>query len=354
MSYQYRAPSRVQVGRLVGQQCSAEPKCPTVSPGTAVPSQIRCWSMPLCALFSVAAEPRKIVRASRRVSARCPNVVRSWSIRAGVDSAPSTSVSMIDFQESSRYWVRSSRTRRSPSGTVAGMISGVGVAGLPQRVDDGAHQPQHAAGALEPLQRRPVLVQPVEQLRMQRVSVPDPLLVLRLGDPRGELAPVLGIELGERARHRRDIGPGAPRRCPRTAAAARSRTTPAADAGRHWSAIRRTTFCSRSSASCPCVPPTSISERASAPHPRVSDDAGIDTTSSAPGNRGDRLGQRLGEGELGVEAARRPDRRPEQLPGVGDPLVDQDQARRVRRDQLGAAPPRDWCAVRSASAISKS
>ena len=52
-------------------------------------------------------------------------------------------------------------------------------------------------------------------------------------------------------------------------------------------------FCSRVSASCPFVPPTSMS------------DAGIDTTSIAPGTEATASVSSLGEGELGVEAAGR-------------------------------------------------
>ena len=124
VSYQYRVPSEYRYVAWSASMCRDEAKWPMLSPGTAVPSQIRCWSMPLCALRRVAAEPRKMVRASRWVSARWPNTGRSWSIRAGSALGPSTSESMIDFQESSRYWVRSSKTRGSPSGMVAGMISG--------------------------------------------------------------------------------------------------------------------------------------------------------------------------------------------------------------------------------------
>ena len=41
--------------------------------------------MPRCAALSVAAEPRKIARAIRRVTFRCPSAGRDASILAGVD-----------------------------------------------------------------------------------------------------------------------------------------------------------------------------------------------------------------------------------------------------------------------------
>ena len=59
-----------------------------------------------------------------------------------------------------------------------------GIVPLVQLVNDRGHQPQHATGALEPVQRRPVVVQPVEQLRVDRVRRRDPLLIRRLGDAR--------------------------------------------------------------------------------------------------------------------------------------------------------------------------
>ena len=75
-------------------------------------------------------------------------------------------------------------------------------------MDDSAHQSQHATGALEPLERRPVLVQPVEQLRVDRVGRLDPVLVGDLGALAGELAAVLGVELDELAGDRGDVPAG--------------------------------------------------------------------------------------------------------------------------------------------------
>ena len=57
------------------------------------------------------------------------------------------------------------------------------------------------------------------------------------------------------------------------------------DAGRHWSAIRWITCCSRARACAPFSPPTSMSvaPRSVSSPVGAADDAGMDTTSSAPG-----------------------------------------------------------------------
>ena len=110
--------------------------------------------MPLCADRPiVGAAPKNTVRASRLVSARCPNSGFSLSIRAGSEFGPSTSASMIAFHESWRYWVSSEFTLAVAERDRAGHDQRRGVLARPQRVDDGAHQAQHAAGALEPLER---------------------------------------------------------------------------------------------------------------------------------------------------------------------------------------------------------
>ena len=148
---------------------SAFAKFPMVSPGVAMPSQMCCRSIPRCAAFSVGAEPRKIARASRLVTFRVPSAGRDASILAGVDDAPSMSASITGLKLSSRYCEISVSTSSASSGTPPGMISGAGSSRSSQLVNDRGHQPQHATGALEPVQRRPVVVQPVEQLRVDRV-----------------------------------------------------------------------------------------------------------------------------------------------------------------------------------------
>ena len=70
-----------------------------------------------------------------------------------------------------------------------------GVLASPQRVDHGAHQSQHATGALEPLQRRPLLVESVEQLRVNRVGPLDAVLVRRVAGLTREVVGVLAVHL---------------------------------------------------------------------------------------------------------------------------------------------------------------
>ena len=88
----------------------------------------------------------------------------------------------------------------------AGQDERAGVAGGPQGVDDLAHQAQHPAGALELLQRRPVVVEPVEQLRVDGVGGLEPVLVLAALHVAGELAVVLAVEADELPGHGRDVG----------------------------------------------------------------------------------------------------------------------------------------------------
>ena len=101
------------------------------------------------------------------------------------------------------------------------------VALLPQAVDHRRHQAQHAAGALELHQRRPVGVEPVEDLRVDRVGRLDALLVVGVAALGRELLVLRPVEVGEGARHHVAVlelrwdRPAA-----RTAAAARSRSLP--------------------------------------------------------------------------------------------------------------------------------
>ena len=73
------------------------------------------------------------------------------------------------------------------------------VALLPEAVDDRRHQPQHAAGALERHQRRPVRVQAVEDLRMDRICGADPLLVVGVAALGRKLLVLRAVEVRERA-----------------------------------------------------------------------------------------------------------------------------------------------------------
>lgn len=47
-------------------------------------------------------------------------------------------------------------------------------------MDDSRHQSQHTASALELHQRRPVVVEPVEYLRVDRIGRFNALLVIRI------------------------------------------------------------------------------------------------------------------------------------------------------------------------------
>ena len=68
----------------------------------------------------------------------------------------------------------------------------------PQLVDDRGHQAQHTARALEALQRGPILVEPVEQLRVDGVRRLHAVDVLALGNAGGELTLVIAVHVGKR------------------------------------------------------------------------------------------------------------------------------------------------------------
>ncbi len=72
---------------------------------------------------------------------------------------------------------------------------------LPEGVDDGRHQAQHAAGPLELVQGGPVVVEPVEQLGVDRVGHLDPALVVGLPALRRKLLLLRAVQLREGAGH---------------------------------------------------------------------------------------------------------------------------------------------------------
>ncbi len=76
-----------------------------------------------------------------------------------------------------------------------------GVAPRPELVDHRRHQAQHAACALEALQRRPVLVEPVEELGVDGVGPAQALQIVTLGDPAGELACRIAVHIPESRHH---------------------------------------------------------------------------------------------------------------------------------------------------------
>ena len=156
VEYQYRAPSEYRYVAWSDSSDSAFAKFPIVSPGVAMPSQMCCRSIPRCAAFSVGAEPRKIARASRLVTFRVPER-RAGRVDPGRRGRRAVDVGVDHRLEAVLQVLRDLRqhvvgVQRHP----ARHDQRRGVVPLPQLVDDRGHQPQHAAGALEPVQRRPV------------------------------------------------------------------------------------------------------------------------------------------------------------------------------------------------------
>ena len=72
------------------------------------------------------------------------------------------------------------------------------VVALPQRRDHGCHEPQHATGALESIDGRPVLVEPVEDLGVDRVGGLDAFDVGDLGALGREVGALAAVQLAER------------------------------------------------------------------------------------------------------------------------------------------------------------
>ena len=209
----------------------------------------------------------------------------------------------------------------------------VAVALLPQAVDHRRHQAQHAARALELHQRGPVAVEPVEDLGVDRVGGLDALLVVAVPALGRELGSLRAIEVGEGARGHvallEGVRPGErleqppphdleaflgrrrpPRRLhpPDHVAQPVQRLAPADAADLHVVGLRV--------------------RRAR----RVR--GGQRDHQQAVARELGRLGQRLGEGELRLEAAGRQVALVVELARVGHPLVDQDQARPVLLEQL--------------------
>ena len=293
-----------------------------------------CRSIPRCAAFSVGAEPRKIARASRRVTFRCAER-RARRVDHGGRGRRAVDVGVDHRLEAVLQVLRDLRqhvvgVKRHP----AGQDQRRRVVALPQLVDDRGHQPQHATGPLEPVQRRPVAVQPVEQLRVQRVRRLDPLLIRRLGDPRRELGPVLRVEVGEHPGDRADV---------RLRVGPRILEQPLPDDRERLHRRRGP----------PLVgdPVDHLLQPGEGLRPvEPADlDVGRAPLGLLGGRRGrrrrdghheqrawhrlDDLRQRLRERELRVERPAGQVIAPVELPRVGDPLVDEDQARRVSGDQ---------------------
>ena len=229
--------------------------------------------------------------------------------------------SMTGSQPSSRYFVSSESTRGVVHRDRARHDQQVLVAALPQHRDHGRHQPQHAAGALELVERRPVLVEPVEQLGMDRVRQLHPPPVLGLADLAREVGRLLAVEVAERLDHA-VADPGLVRASSaRTAGGGRSRSSRRprpASTGRTCGARR---CFSRASASLPPSPPTSMSL------------AGIDTSTTTFGTAAAASVSAWAKVNWVSKSPPTSDgslvpRR--ELAGVGHPLVDQHDRRAQR------------------------
>ena len=221
------------------------------------------------------------------------------------------------------------------------------VVAQPQCVDDRRHQAQHATRPLEPVQGGPVLVQPVEQLRMHRVRHLDPLLIGRLGDPGGKLGAVPRVEVGEHPRDRGDI-------CLRRCSGLLEQPLP----------DDRERLDRRSGPPLVGDPPDNLLQPGQRLPPVHAADLDVGRSpldlfrrrrrrrrrdrhhEHRARHRLDGLGERLRERELGVERAAGQVVPPVQLPRVRDPLVDQDQARCVLRGSDHRVRHRGWTALR--------
>ena len=77
----------------------------------------------------------------------------------------------------------------------------VAVALLPKAVNHCGHEAQHAARALELHQRRPIGVEPIEDLRMDWIGGLEPLFVVGIAALRREFLMLRSVEVREGARH---------------------------------------------------------------------------------------------------------------------------------------------------------
>ena len=276
-----------------------------------------------------------MVRATRRVACSVPRFGFSRSSRSGSEFGPSTSVSMIGAQLSDE---------------VAGQL------GLHARVVDRDRWPAGSAGCGRPSPTGCGSPPPSAAARRgcagtSRASTSrcragrtarggsgrrpgSAARSRRRGTRAGTRLLCARYRSAKAARRRvavRELRPA--RRAARTGAGGRSRSPRRRVAGRHDDSTRPTTFRSRSSASRPRRRRPRRRRPACAASPRCPTRGGEITSRQLLGELG-RLGQRLGEGELRLEGAGRQVALVVELAGVGDPLVDQDQARAVRVEQL--------------------
>ena len=209
----------------------------------------------------------------------------------------------------------------------------IAIAALPQAVDNGGHQAQHATGALEFDQRRPVAVEAVEDLRVNRVGGLDALLVIAAAALGREFLLLAAIEIGEgagyhvavlelrRVRERLEQ----PAAHDLEALFGARRAPGRFDAADHVAqTVQR--FAAALAADFDIV------------------GAGMRRSGGVGGRQADhqqtvagqfgRLGQGLGKAELGLEAAGGQIALVVKLARIGDPFIDEDQAGAVFLEQL--------------------
>ena len=220
-------------------------------------------------------------------------------------------------------------------GKGGGQQQRVAVPSLPQTVDHRGHQAQHASGALKLGEGGPVRVESVEDLGMNRVGGPDAAFVVGSAALRGKLDLLQAIQFGE--------GPGGD-------VALREGVRP----GERFEQPPAHNLEALLGAGRPprrVDPAQHVAQPIQGAAPANASDLGVVRLgvgrigSRDVGSRQrdhqqtvarelHRLGQRLGESELSLEAARRQIGVVVKLARVGDPLVDQHQAGPVLLQQL--------------------
>ena len=83
----------------------------------------------------------------------------------------------------------------------AGQDHGAGIAAHPQLMNDRRHQAQHAAGTLESFQRGPVIVQAVEDFRVDGIAGNHPITVVHFFGVCRKITGVVLVHLAERRAH---------------------------------------------------------------------------------------------------------------------------------------------------------
>ena len=140
-----------------------------------------------------------MARATRRHAENFPRLGTSLSMRSGSELGPSTSFSITGTQLS-EVTVQLELHAGSSIEMFAGRMSGF-LSPFPEAVDHRRHEAQHAAGPLELHERRPVVVEPVEDLGVDRKSRLDALLVVRVAALGRELLVLSPVQVREGPRH---------------------------------------------------------------------------------------------------------------------------------------------------------